>query len=84
MRTLYVDTETSGVVQGPGGLVEIAVVDENGSVLFEQLVNPMHPINPFCVRIHGITDEMVAQAPTWDEIQAGTGRLARWLALRGP
>ena len=69
MRTLYVDTETSGVVQGPGGLVEIAVVDENGSVLFEQLVNPMHPINPFCVRIHGITDEMVAHAPTWDEIR---------------
>jgi DNA polymerase-3 subunit epsilon len=69
MRTLYVDTETSGVVQGPGGLVEIAVVDENGTVLFERLVNPMHPINPFCVRIHGITDEMVAQAPTWDEIR---------------
>ena len=69
MRTLYVDTETSGVVQGPGGLVEIAVVDENGAVLFEQLVNPMHPINPFCVRIHGITDEMVAHAPTWDEIR---------------
>jgi len=77
MRTLYVDTETSGVGQGPGALVEIAVIDSSGDVLMDQLVNPMHPITPFCTRIHGITDEMVTHAPTWDEIRPALTDLLR-------
>mgnify|MGYP002715571760 FL=1 len=83
MRTLYVDTETSGVRNGPAGLVEIAVIDQDGTVLMDQLVNPMHPIAPFCTQIHGITDEMVAQAPTWDDIRPELTRIlegARFVA----
>ncbi|EWY36640.1 hypothetical protein N825_25815 [Skermanella stibiiresistens SB22] len=75
MRIVYVDTETSGAVNGPGGLVEIAVIDQDGTVLMDQLVNPMHPITPFCTQIHGITDEMVAHSPTWDEILPELSRL---------
>jgi len=61
---LYLDTETTGV-RGDAEIVEIALVDHTGTVVFDALVRPHLPIPPDATRIHGITNAMVAAAPTW-------------------
>jgi DNA polymerase III epsilon subunit-like protein len=60
----YVDTETAGGAADPRNILELAIVDEHGSVLLETLINPGRPIDAFVIRIHGITDEMVQHAPS--------------------
>src|SRR5215213_2443135 len=66
------DVETTGSAAGKGGaitefgamkLVRGEVVDQ-----FSTLVNPGRPIDPFVVRLTGITDRMVADAPPIDEV----------------
>lgn len=63
---LVLDTETTGLdpVIMP---VEVAwiKIDENMNVLDEQVhrVNPLRPIHPGAIAIHGITDQDVALAP---------------------
>ncbi len=66
------DVETTGASAGKGGeitevgavkLVRGQVVDE-----FSTLVNPGRPIDPFVVRLTGITDRMVADAPPISEV----------------
>jgi DNA polymerase III epsilon subunit-like protein len=64
----YVDTETAGGRAGPQSLIEVAVIDEEGAVLLDTLVDPGRPIDPFTMRIHGISDAMVQGAPTWDRV----------------
>jgi DNA polymerase-3 subunit epsilon len=67
------DIETTGSSAGKGGITELGalklvrgdVVDE-----FSTLVNPGRPIEPFVVRLTGITDRMVAKAPTVPEAMA--------------
>ena len=44
-------------------LVEVAIVDEDGAIILDTLVNPERPIG-FATQIHGISNEMVASAPT--------------------
>ena len=64
---LYLDTETTGF--GPDDVViEIGIVDAKGDLVFESLVNPNKPIPEESSAINGITDEMVADAPTWKDI----------------
>ena len=66
------DTETTGLSPEEGGKIcEIAVsVSQGGKVLeeYSALVNPEIPIVPEVVAIHGITDEMVKDAPTFGQI----------------
>jgi DNA polymerase-3 subunit epsilon len=66
------DVETTGSAAGKGGaitefgamkLVRGEVVDQ-----FSTLVNPGRPIDPFVVRLTGITDRMVAEAPPISEV----------------
>jgi DNA polymerase III subunit epsilon len=67
------DLETTGSSAGKGGITELGalrlwrgqVVDE-----FSTLVNPGQPIEPFVVRLTGITDRMVAEAPGVSEAMA--------------
>ena len=77
METLYLDTETTGLSSSRGDrIVELAVVDDDGRTVIDTLVNPEREIPWDATRIHGITDEMVAQAPTmeelWPAIEAAT------------
>lgn len=64
---VVLDTETTGL-NYDDEIVEVAVVDAPGTLQFSALVKPSKPIPPDATAIHGITNEMVAQARTWPEI----------------
>jgi DNA polymerase-3 subunit epsilon len=65
--TLFLDTETTGLDRSDR-LVEIGVVDDAGAVVFQSLINPGMPIPPAASKVHGITDEMVRDAPRLDAV----------------
>jgi len=72
LNPIFLDTETTGV--GLYDLViEVGIVDLEGNVLFDSLINPGRPIPQDSSKVHGITDEMVADAPSlktaWSEIE---------------
>ena len=73
LNPVFLDTETTGIGLGDV-VIEVAVVDTNGEMLFNSLINPERPIPEESSKVHGITDEMVRDAPTmcqvWPEIEA--------------
>jgi DNA polymerase-3 subunit epsilon len=66
-RPLYLDTETTGL-DGRAEIVEIAILDWDGTSLLHSLVKPRFPIPAEVTRIHGITDAHVKDAPTWADL----------------
>ena len=65
------DVETTGSSAGKGGITEIGAVKLVGGQIVDQfstLVNPGRKIEPFVVRLTGINDRMVADAPTPAEV----------------
>jgi DNA polymerase-3 subunit epsilon len=78
-KPVYLDTETTGT--GPNdNILEIAVIDHDGVVLVDTLVKPVGAIHPDALRIHGIHEAMLEEAPQWREVwvevnKVMTGRL---------
>jgi len=66
---LVVDTETTGLGDD-AEIVEISVIDDTGYLVWSSLVKPTKPIPPEVTAIHGITNEMIADAPDFHEIYA--------------
>lgn len=66
-KPVYLDTETTGTGE-MDTIVEIAIVDHDGSVLLDTLVKPVGKIPLDAYRIHGISNEMVANAPPWSQV----------------
>ena len=64
---IFLDTETTGF-SPTDVVIEVGVVDLNGNTLYQSLVKPNIPIPPNSILIHHITDEMVADAPSWKDI----------------
>jgi DNA polymerase-3 subunit epsilon len=64
---LFLDTETTGLY-GDAEVVELAIANAQGDILFESLIRPSHPIPPDATAIHHITDAMVKNAPTWPDV----------------
>lgn len=64
---VVLDTETTGLEDGE--IVQIAIVHSSGDVLLDTLVKPKRPIPADATRIHGITNEMVKDAPTWEQVR---------------
>jgi DNA polymerase III epsilon subunit family exonuclease len=66
------DTETTGLRPSSEGLVEIAAVRFNlltgAQEYFQTSVNPGRPIPWAATRVHGITDEMVFEAPPVEKV----------------
>jgi DNA polymerase-3 subunit epsilon len=58
---VVVDTETTRI---NGEVVQMAIVSCLGEVLFDSLLKPTCPIDPGATAVHGITDAMVAAAPS--------------------
>lgn len=67
---VFVDLETTGANASGDRITEIGIVEvsENGVSEWSTLVNPEVPITPFIQRLTGISDEMVATAPTFADI----------------
>lgn len=68
LRAIYYDTETTGVKAERDRVIEIAAYDPLLNRRFEKFVNPGFPIPPESTAIHHITDEMVADAPSFAQI----------------
>jgi DNA polymerase III epsilon subunit-like protein len=69
MRTVFLDTETTGLrgvyAGGTDEIVELAILDSCGNPIINQLVRPARRKSwPDAQRIHGISPVMVADAPT--------------------
>jgi DNA polymerase-3 subunit epsilon len=64
---LVLDTETTGL-DDDAEIVEISVIDSKGQTVIDTLVKPRSRIPRQACDIHGITNDMVASAPTWIEV----------------
>lgn len=67
-----IDLETTGVNPAFDKIVEIGAVRfrlDGGSICYQTLVNPGVHIPENVIRIHGITDSMVSDSPSIDEIR---------------
>jgi DNA polymerase III epsilon subunit-like protein len=63
---VIIDTETTDL---PGQIVEVAVIDAaTGKKLLDSLVRPTEPISDGARWVHGITDEMVADARPFEKV----------------
>jgi len=68
LRAIYYDTETTGIDPKRERIVEIAAYDPAQDRQFVQLVNPGIPIPKEASAVHHITDDMVAEAPSFAEV----------------
>jgi len=74
-----VDVETTGTSPAEGArMTEIAVMQVSGGNLVDEystLVDPGRPIPPWISRLTGITDEMVGDAPAFEEVEPRVRRM---------
>ena len=66
-KPYYLDTETTGL-RGDAEIVDLALIDHDGKTLIDTLIRPTSPMPAEATKIHGITNEMVADAPGFSEI----------------
>ena len=81
-----VDLEATGVWPGHDRIVQIATASifPDGSLsTWSSLVNPEQPMPPAALAIHGITDAMVASAPTFAQLAQTVGALLSDCDLTG-
>ncbi|MCY4313511.1 MAG: 3'-5' exonuclease [Gammaproteobacteria bacterium] len=79
MKTVYLDLETTGFSPVDDEILEIAIIDDKGKVLVNSLIRPERSDQwPNAEAIHGITPDMVADAPALREFEISIMR-----ALRG-
>lgn len=67
----FIDLETTGTNLGVDRIVEIAIVKilpDGAKSVKRKLINPEMPISKGSSDIHGITDEMVKDAPTFKQV----------------
>lgn len=67
VQPVFLDTETTGLHR-QAEIVEICIVDYDGSILLDTLVKPHGPIPFEAFSVHGITDHMVKDANPWNKI----------------
>ena len=67
----FFDLETTGVNLSTDRIVEIAIIKllpDGSRQVKRKLINPQMPIPKVTSDIHGITDEMVKDAPTFKQV----------------
>jgi len=67
----FFDLETTGTNVADDRIVEISIIKlmpDGSEEVLTRLVNPLRPIPAEAAAVHGITDEKVADAPTFKEI----------------
>jgi len=65
---VVLDTETTGLGDN-AQIVDLAIVAADGRVIFNQLIKPTIPIENGAAQACGISDDMVADALSWKEVQ---------------
>lgn len=65
--SLVLDCETCGLGEA-AEIIEISIMTMGGVMLFNSLIKPADPIPEESSTVHGITDDMVANAPSWPEV----------------
>jgi len=68
VRTIYYDTETTGVRPDEDRIIEIAAYDPEGERKFCKFIHPERPIPAESTLLTSITDEMVSQADHFDVV----------------
>ncbi len=72
VKYAIVDIETTGGAHANEKITEIAIIvlEENGEIIesYETLINPLRRIPPHITRLTGITNQMVANSPTFEEV----------------
>ena len=64
-KTIYLDTETTGLNPALDDVLEIAIIDDDGNVLMDTLCAPvLNSSWEDAQDVHGITPEMVEDCPT--------------------
>ncbi len=69
MRVVAIDGEFDQT-DGKNVLTKVTLVDEEGLILLDTIVNPGTPITYSCERIHGIKKEWLSDAPSVELVQA--------------
>lgn len=73
---VIIDTETTGISRDDE-IIEFAVVDIYGEVLYESTFNPMVMINPSAAMVNGLTNESLTNSPLfkdeWQKIRDAIG-----------
>lgn len=64
---VFLDTETSGIATD-AEIIEICIIENNGEVVLDSLIKPVNPVPENATAIHGISNEMLEDAPTWPDI----------------
>lgn len=72
---VVLDTETTGLYDGE--ICEISIIGADGKIWLNTLVKTTEPIPAGAAAIHGITDEMVQDSPTWKVLQSSVREILR-------
>ena len=73
-RFYVIDTETTGL--GPHDeIIQIAIINEQGRTMMDQLVKPLAPITPGAARVHGISEDHLADAPAFRRLYIPLSKL---------
>ncbi len=75
-EALILDTETTGLGDNDE-VIQLALVDVNGNVLLDTLLRPDVPVVPEARSVHGITDEILADAPCFSDLYDTIAKLLR-------
>ena len=65
------DLETTGISCSKDDIVEISAISVKDSKIvdeFSTLVNPLRPIPYYASNVNGITDDMVADSPVFEDV----------------
>ena len=70
-KYIVLDTETTGLNAAEDEILQVSIIDNEGAVLFDSYIKPtQHTEWAEAERIHHITPEMVADAPTIAEVMS--------------
>ena len=73
MRQIFLDTETTGLDALAGDrIIELGCIEMVGRKLtgrhLHRYVNPQRPVHADAVRVHGLTDEFLADKPLFEDV----------------
>lgn len=80
LKPLFVDTETTGL-DADAEIIELAVLDMEGTVLLETLVKPVDAVPPQATAVHGLADVDLVNAPAWPDIAVPLAELVHGRVL---